>query len=81
MSSERARTIAFIAGAVSAVAAALDMALDAGVQVRPVHLFAIGGSALAGFALKWIGDVSATEAKEREARARRESMFPPAGEP
>lgn len=79
MSSPIVRTIAFLAGAVAAVAAAIDMALEAGVQVRPVHLIAIGCTALAAFALRWPSDVTAGEAKELEARARRESIMPPPG--
>lgn len=78
MKPEYGRTIAFVAGAVAAVAAALDMALEAGVQVRPVHLIAIGGTALATYAMKWFSDVTAADAKEIEARARRESIMPPA---
>ncbi|HYC44487.1 MAG TPA: hypothetical protein VED01_03285 [Burkholderiales bacterium] len=77
MSSSIVRIIAFIGGAVAAIAAAIDMALEAGVQVRPVHLIAIGGTALATYAMKWIGDVTAADAKEIEARARRESIMPP----
>jgi len=77
VSSSIVRIIAFIGGAVAAIAAAIDMALEAGVQVRPVHLIAIGGTALATYAMKWIGDVTAADAKEIEARARRESIMPP----
>ena len=75
-----ARNIAFIAGAVSAIAAAIDMALEAGVQVRPVHLIAIGGTGLAGYALKWAGDFTAAQAKELEERIKRESILPPPGD-
>lgn len=78
------RAIAFVAGAASAVASAIIIATEAGVQVRPVHWFALGGTALATYAMKWIGDVSAAEAKEREAeieaRVKRESMLPPPGD-
>jgi hypothetical protein len=77
VSSPIVRTIAFIAGAVSAIAAAIDIAIESGVQVRPVHLIALSGTALASYALKWVGDVSASEAKEIEARARRASEYPP----
>jgi hypothetical protein len=77
VNSQVVRIIAFVAGAVAAIASAIVIALEAGIQVRPVHWFALGGTALATYAMKWVGDVSAAEAKEREERARRASEYPP----
>lgn len=80
MSSQIVRVIAFISGAVAAIAAAIDIALESAVQVRPVHLIALGGTALATYAMKWVGDVSSGEAKKLEERARRASEYPPPGD-
>jgi hypothetical protein len=71
------RGVIFCAGAVGAVAEAIDIAQRADIQVTPAHLIALGCTALAMYTLKYHRDVTADEAKEIEARARRESILPP----
>jgi hypothetical protein len=74
------RILAFVGGAVGAVAEAIDIAQRADIQVTPAHLIALGCTALVAFALKWPGDATPGEVKEIEARARRESIMPPPGD-
>jgi hypothetical protein len=73
------RTLLFVVGATGTVAVAVDLAMKQGLTA--LQLIAVGCTALAAFAAKWPGDVSAAEAKEREleveARVKRESIMPP----
>lgn len=72
------RTLIFLAGAGGAIAKAVELAQkDGGVTVA--HLIGVGCVALAAFAMKWPGDVTASDAKEIEARALRQSIAPPPG--
>lgn len=73
------RSVLFGIGAIGAAAEAVDIAMKDGFTVP--ELIAAGCVALACFAAKWPTDVTSADAKEREKRARRESMFPPGGEP
>lgn len=74
------RSLLFAVGGIVSIAEAVNLAQKADAQVTPAHLIAVGGVALLGFAAKWPSDVTASEAKEREARARRESIMPPIDE-
>jgi hypothetical protein len=71
------RSFLFGVGAIGAVAEAIDMALRADIQVTPAHLIAAACVALLAFAAKWPTDVTSSQAREIEARARRESILPP----
>lgn len=71
------RSILFGVGAIGAVATATDIALKQGLSV--LELIAVGCTALAAFAAKWPTDVTAKDAREIEARVKRESVFPPPG--
>lgn len=73
------RTLIFVCGATGAVAVAVDQVTKRG-GVSIAELIAVSCTALAAFALRWPSDVTATQAKEREARARRESILPPLGD-
>lgn len=72
------RSVVFGLGAIGATATAIDIAMKRGLS--GLQLVAVVCGMLATWALKWPGDVTAQEAKEREARARRDSMFPPGNE-
>lgn len=76
---ENLRTLLFVLGATGAVATAVDLAMKQG--LRPLEILAVVCAALAAFAAKWPSDVTADEAKELEARARRDSILPPGDEP
>jgi hypothetical protein len=77
MSGFTLRSFLFGVGAIGAVAEAIDIALRADIQLTPAHFIALGCTALVTYAMKWPSDVTKGEAKEIEARARRESVFPP----
>lgn len=72
------RNLVFVLGATAAAAAAVDKAMADGFTV--LELVTVGCAALAAFAAKWPSDVTAAQAREIEARAKRESMLPPGDE-
>jgi hypothetical protein len=74
------RSLIFAAGAIGAIAEAVDIAQRADIQLTPAHWAALVCTAIATYAAKWPSDVTADDAKKREQRARRESMFPPRGD-
>lgn len=74
------RSLLFGAGAVGAVAEAINIAQKADVHITPAQWIALACTALVGFALKWPGDLTKSDAKELEARVKRESIIPPPGE-
>lgn len=71
-----ARNLVFAVGAIGAVAKAIELAQQSG-AVTPAHLIAVACVAACAFAMKWPGDVTASDAKEIEARALRQSIAPP----
>ena len=73
------RTLIFVAGTAGAIFEAIDIAQRADVHVKPAHLVALACTALVTYAMKWPGDVTASDAKEQVARAKRESIAPPPG--
>jgi hypothetical protein len=77
MSGFTLRSFLFGVGAIGAVAEAIDIALRADIQLTPAHFIALGCTALVTYAMKWPTDVTASEAQEQVARARRESIAPP----
>lgn len=74
------RSALFGVGAIGAVAEAIDIAMRDDMQVTPAHLIAVGCVALLAFAAKWPGDLTKDDARDLEARVKRESIFPPPGD-
>lgn len=72
------RSILFGLGAVGAVATATDIAMKQGMTT--LELVAIGCTALAAYAAKWPSDLTKGDARELEARVKRESIAPPRGD-
>jgi hypothetical protein len=61
------RSVLFALGAIGAVATAIDLAQREGVNLTPAHYIALGCTALVAYAAKWPGDVTKSQAAEREA--------------